>query len=670
MNDKSSMTRLTSEIDFVAHNQAIFENIFDFFGTLDADGNVLSMTGRIFETTNTNPKLLTGQQFSQTVFWQSSENTAKIVDKAIESSIDGEYSKLIVDFRISADEKVAMEVFVQRVGDRDGKVEVFICGQSVSERKSQVEPNKAANEQLLFAAENAEIGLWFWDYKENRIYSTPRCNELFELPAYETLKYEEFRATIHPDDREFVDGFLRKSRIEGIKYEEEFRLLYSDGTIEWICAEGKSFLDEAGKPLRMMGVIQKITEKKLAGEELAKVHDREKKAREEAVEANRAKDFFLAFVSHELRSPLNAILGWSKILLSKKVDDETQKNALETIERSARFQTKLINDLVDSARVASGKLRLEYRPTNLYEIVRNSFQAQKPSAETRSIQFELRSDSESIPLFGDSNRLQQVFTNLISNAIKFTPEGGNVTIEIKTGPDSVAIQVTDSGHGIDPGALPNIFRQFSQGDVDQAKINAGLGLGLSIVKILVAKHGGFVQAESDGMGKGSRFTVTLPLREGERAVSGELPSIETANRKLLRGLKILIVEDDVDSREVLHLFIQQNGAEVTSFESVKTAIAALTDPDATLPDIIISDLGMPDEDGYSLIRRIRDFPLESGGMIPAMALSAFTSEESKQKAFEAGFDKYCTKPFEPDLLIGDIVELLEKPRVRPGNPED
>ena len=669
MNDNSSMPRLPSEITFVERNQSVFENIFDFFGTLDADGNVLSLAGRIFETTNTNPKLLAGQQFSQTVFWQSSENTSRIIEKAIESAIDGEYSKLIVDFRISADEKIAMEVFVQQIDDCGEKIAVFICGQSVSERKSQVEPNKAANEQLLFAAENAEIGLWFWDYKENRIHSTPRCNELFELPAYETLKYEEFRATIHPDDREFVDGFLRKSRLEGTPYEEEFRLLYSDGTIEWICAEGKSFLDEVGKPLQMMGVVQKITEKKLAGEELAKVHDREKKAREEAVEANRAKDFFLAFVSHELRSPLNAILGWSKILLSKKVDDETQKNALETIERSARFQTKLINDLVDSARVASGKLRLEYRPTNLYEIVRNSFQAQKPSAETRSIQFELRSDSESIPLFGDSNRLQQVFTNLISNAIKFTPEGGNVKIEIKTGPDSVAIQVTDSGHGIDPGALPNIFRQFSQGDVDQAKINAGLGLGLSIVKILVAKHGGFVQAESEGMGKGSKFTVTLPLREGERAVSGELPSIDIANRKLLQGVKILIVEDDIDSREVLHLFIQQNGADVTSFESVKTAIAALTKPDATLPDIIISDLGMPDEDGYSLVRRIRDFPPESGGMIPAMALSAFTSAESKQKAFEAGFDKYCTKPFEPDLLIKDIVELLEKPRVRSGNPE-
>ena len=660
MNDNSSTSRQPAAFSFAVQNQSIFENLFDFFGTLDGNGKVLNLSGRIFEMTNTNPELLTGHLFSETVFWQSSENTSKIVEKIIEAAAKGDPAKVILDFRINADEKVPMEVFVQRLPEDNGKIEVFICGQSVSERKSQVEHNKAASEQLLFAAENAEIGLWFWDYRENRIYSTPRCNELFELPAYETLRYEEFRATIHPDDRDFVDSFLRRSRLEGGKYEEEFRLLYSDGNIEWICAEGKSFLDESGKPHRMMGVVRKITKQKLAGEELAKVHKREKRAREEAVEANRSKDFFLAFVSHELRSPLNAILGWSKILLSKEVDADTRKNALETIERSARFQTKLINDLVDSARVASGKLRLEYRPTNLYEIVRNSFQAQKPSAEARNIGFELRSDSEDIPLFGDSNRLQQVFGNLISNAIKFTPEGGNVSIEIETGPDSVAVHVKDTGHGIDPGALPNIFRQFSQGDVDQAKNNSGLGLGLSIVKILVSKHGGNVLAASEGMGKGSKFTVTLPLSQ-ERPVTGELPSISAPNIKMLKGVRIFIVEDDVDSREVLHLFIQQNGADVTSFESAKAAIAGITKSGITLPDVIISDLAMPDEDGYSLIRRIRNFPPSEGGSIPAMALSAFTSMESKQKAFEAGFDKYCTKPFEPDLLIKDIADLLRSP---------
>ncbi len=660
MIDNSSTFTRPFEIGFAEQYRTLFENLFDFFGTLDADGKVMHLSGNIFKTANMNPDLLTGQQFSQTVFWQSSVNTSKIFEKAVENAVKGEQSRLILDFRISADQKVAMEVYVQRLQGRADTIEVFVCGQTVSDRKGEIEHTEAASEQLLFAAENAEIGLWFWDYRENRIYSTPRCNELFQMPAYETLRYEDFRTTIHPDDREFVDNFLRKSRLEGTKYEEEFRLLFSDGTIEWICAEGKSFLDDTGKPHRMVGVVQKITEKKLAGEELARVHELEKRAREEAVEANRAKDFFLAFVSHELRSPLNAILGWSKILLSKNVDDETRKNALETIERSARFQTKLINDLVDSARVASGKLRLEYRSTNLYEIVLNSFQAQKPSAEARGITFEFRSDSESIPLFGDSNRLQQVFGNLISNAIKFTPEGGSVTIEIETSIDSVDVHVSDTGHGIDPGALPNIFSQFSQGDVDQAKSNAGLGLGLSIVKILVAKHGGAVKAESGGVSKGSKFTVTLPLSEGERAVSGELPSIDLTKHKLLEGVKIFIVEDDADSREVLHLFIEQNGARVTSFESVKTAIAGITKPGVALPDVIISDLGMPDEDGYSLIRRIRNLPEKSGGKTPAMALSAFTSFESKQKAFEAGFDKYCTKPFEPELLIRDIAELLKK----------
>jgi PAS domain S-box-containing protein len=662
MNDSRSNTFRPSVINFAGENRAIFENMFDFFATLDSEGRVLHLFGRVFDATNTNPALLNGQPFSQTVFWQSSENTSKILDKAIEAAVAGEHSKLILDFRISADEKVAMEVFVQKLRADDGQVEVFICGQSLSERRGQIRHNKTVPDQLLLAAENAGIGLWFWDYEEDRIYSTPRCNELFELPAHETFDFDAFRATIHPDDHELVDNFLAKSRLEGTKYNEEFRLLYSDGTTEWISAEGRAFLDASGKPERMMGAVQKITEQKIAAEELAKVHDREKKAREEAVEANRAKDFFLAFVSHELRSPLNAILGWSKILLSKKVDEETQKNALETIERSARFQTKLINDLVDSARVASGKLRLEYRPTNLYEIVRNSFQAQKPVAEGRHIEFEFKADSENITLFGDSNRLQQVFGNLISNAIKFTPEGGKVLVEVETGPDSVAIHISDNGHGIEPNALPNIFRQFSQGDVDQAKSNVGLGLGLSIVKILVTKHGGYVRAESEGVGKGSKFTVGLPLREGEQAVSGDLPPAEVVSRKLLQGVKIMIVEDDVDSREVLHLFIQQNGADVRSYESVKAAVAGMTKQGSPLPDIIISDLGMPDEDGFSLIRRIRSFPPELGGNIPAMALSAFTSIESKQKAFESGFDKYCTKPFEPDLLIKDIADLLAKPR--------
>ncbi len=637
----------------------ILNNLFDFYGTLDSKGRVINLAGRIFESTNTNPELLIGQLFSQTVYWQSSENTAKIFEKCVENAANGESCKLLLDFRISSDEKIPVEVNWQP-RHANGESQVFVCAQRVKQRNDQLLHYKQESEQLLSAAENAEIGLWFWDFTEEKIYSTPRCNELFELPAYEIAAYESFRNAIHPEDRDFVDDFLNESRTKGIKYEEEFRVVYSDGSIEWLCAEGKSFLDDEDNPQRMIGVIRNITEQKIAGAELIRVNEREKKARDEAVEANRAKDFFLAFVSHELRSPLNAILGWSKILLTKQVDEETRKNALETIERSARFQTKLINDLVDSARVASGKLRLEYRPVNLYEIVKNSFQAQKPSAESRGLKFEFSSDSKNIPVFGDSGRLQQVFGNLISNAIKFTPEGGKVSISIKAGAETAVITVSDTGHGINPTALPNIFRQFSQGDVDQAKPNAGLGLGLSIVKILVTKHKGSVKAESKGDGKGSKFIVTLPISEGSHIDQESDQVVDTANPKSLDGLRVLIVEDDPDSREVLHLFLEQSGAEVISADSARAAFTSITVSVNELPNVIISDLAMPDEDGYSFIVRVRQLPPEKGGTIPAMALSAFATAESRQKAFDSGFDHYLTKPFEPDLLISQIAEMAKK----------
>lgn len=634
----------------------IFQNIFDFYGTLDLEGRVETLAGRIFELTNTDPNLLAGQRFYETVFWQSSENTPKILETAIENAATGESSKLLLDFRVSADEKLPLEVNLQYL---DGRNEIFVCAQSVAERKRRTEHHKLESEQLLSAAENAEIGLWFWDFSEEHIYATPRCSELLGLPAYDLLTYEKFLSVIHPDDHDFVIDFLSRSRSEGAKYEEEFRVIYPDGSIEWICTEGKSFLDSAGEPLQMMGVVRKITEQKIAAAELSKVYEREKKARDEAVEANRTKDFFLAFVSHELRSPLNAISGWSKILLTKKVDEETRKNALETIERSARFQTKLINDLVDSARVASGKLRLEYRPTNLCEIVRMSFQGQKPAAEAHNLQFEFISPLSEIRVFGDAGRLQQVFGNLISNAIKFTPEGGRVSIEIESDTNVATVHVSDTGQGISADALPNIFKQFSQGEGNLSK-NVGLGLGLSIVNILVAKHGGSVRAESSGIGQGSRFSVTLPLTEKEARPEASAADEAVPKEKPLQGLRILIVEDNLDSREVLELFLEKSGAVVSSTESAIYAFAELEKMNGSLPDLIISDLAMPDEDGYSLLTRIRSLPEDKGGSVPAIALSAFATVESKQRAFESGFQRYLTKPFEPDSLVREILDLLRK----------
>jgi CheY-like chemotaxis protein len=263
---------------------------------------------------------------------------------------------------------------------------------------------------------------------------------------------------------------------------------------------------------------------------------------------------------------------------------------------------------------------------------------------------------------GDSGRLQQVFGNLISNAIKFTPPGGDVGVVISSdaAANSVTVTVKDTGHGIEPKGLANIFKQFAQGTGEHTRRSGGLGLGLSIVNILVSKHGGTVRAESEGIGSGSQFIVTLPLSE-----SGIIqdPSVEerpaTREKKSLAGTTVLIVEDDPDSREVLQLFLEQNGANARAAESAKLAMAMLEDGSSPLPDVIISDLAMPEEDGYSLVSRIRELPAEKGGKIPALALSAFASAESRQRAFESGFHRYLTKPFEPDSIVEQILALKE-----------
>jgi PAS domain S-box-containing protein len=537
---------------------------------------------------------------------------------------------------------------------------IFFCAQEVTAREKEIEHYKERSEQLLFAAENADIGLWFWDLAEDNIFTTPKCNELFEVAPHDIFTFNSFLNIVHPEDISRVKTALNESQTHGKEYNAEYRVVYSDGNVHWIAARGRTYLDTEGNPKNMMGVVRRVTDKKIANEELSKVYDLEKKARSEAEEANRAKDFFLAVVSHELRSPLNAILGWVKILLNKKVDEKTQRNALETIEKSARTQAKLIDDLVDSARVASGKLSLELRPLNLYEIIKTVYNAQYPTAEAKNTTVNFSADKENIQVFGDSYRLQQIFSNLLSNALKFTADGGNIKIDMQTDSNSVKVAFQDDGQGISENSLPTIFQQFQQGENKTSPNQSGLGLGLSIVKILVAKHNGTVKAESAGIGHGSTFTVVLPLCGSEITTTNGNEEIKSANAKPLNGIKILVVEDDMDSREVLQLFLEQSGATVRSADSAHKAMNFLRESNGDLPNIIVSDLAMPDEDGYSLISRIRKLSAEKGGDIPAIALSAFASTENKQKALNVGFQKYHTKPFEPDGIVEDICRLVKQ----------
>jgi PAS domain S-box-containing protein len=648
--------------NFVSEEQAqtIFSDIFSFFGALSPEGKVLSLFGNVFAKADVNPEILVGQIFAETVFWQASEHTPAQLFAAISEARSGKTSKAMLDFRVSASEKIIIELHIYPLfGARDELKKLFFCANEVTSREKEIAYYKEKSEHLLYAAENAEVGLWYWDLVKDIIYSTPKCNELFEVSPHDPMTFDAFLQILHPEDRGYVERDLSESQKYGKEYRSEYRVIYSNGNIHWISARGRTFLDEVGQPKNMMGIVQSVTDKKLASEELSKVYAREKKARDEAEDANRAKDFFLAVISHELRSPLNAILGWTKILLQKELDLDTRQKALATIEKSARSQAKLLDDLMDSSRVASGRLKLEFRQMNLVEIIATVNNLQKPAADAKGISVNLSSESEEIRVFADSIRLQQVISNLLSNALKFTPEGGRISIKTFVKGGEAAITFTDNGQGIAPATLPNIFRQFRQGD-EETGDKGGLGLGLSISKILVEKHNGTIKAESDGVGKGSTFTVKLPLIESGNSPHNSPDKLKQKQSKLLAGTKILIVEDEPDSREVLQLFLEQNGAQVTSTEIAADALTYLSESIENLPDIILSDLAMPGMDGYTLINKIRSFAPENGGEIPAVALSAFSSMDNKHKAFESGFQKYHTKPFEPDGIIQDILQLTKK----------
>ncbi|MBD2510511.1 response regulator [Nostoc muscorum FACHB-395] len=376
----------------------------------------------------------------------------------------------------------------------------------------------------------------------------------------------------------------------------------------------------------------------------------------QAQEANRIKDEFLAIVSHELRTPLNSMLGWVQIIRHRKLDEAITSKALVTIERNAKLQSKLIDDILDISRIVQGKIRLNLRKVDLVIVINTAIEAIYPTSEIKDIQVESNLDSPVGEVMGDAERLQQVVWNLLSNAVKFTPSGGRVEVCLKQVNSNAQISVSDTGKGISTDFLPYIFERFRQADSTTTRVDGGLGLGLAIVRHLVEIHSGTVYAASEGEGRGATFTVLLPLIQPQSEELIKDSQVKVNNLLALDGLQILLVDDSADTRELIAFVLEESGAEVTSVSSVGEALEALI---RLRPKVLISDIGMPDEDGYSLIRRVREQEALRREKILAIALTAYARDEERNLALEAGFEVHLSKPIEPDKLVKVVANLVK-----------
>jgi signal transduction histidine kinase/CheY-like chemotaxis protein len=412
------------------------------------------------------------------------------------------------------------------------------------------------------------------------------------------------------------------------------------------------------------------TAQKLSAELLV----REQAARAAAEEASRTKDDFLAIVSHELRTPLNAILGWATMLHRGDATAVTTARAVEAIERNAKAQAQIIEDLLDVSRIITGRMRLDVQPVELSIVIQAAVDAIRPAALAKGISLQLLLDPNAGPVSGDPGRLQQVVWNLLSNAVKFTPKEGTVQVRLERVSSHAEMTISDTGQGIKEDLLPYIFDRFRQGDSSLTRVHGGLGLGLAIVRHLVELHGGRVAAESAGEGYGSTFTVSLPINISQnksRYSSGSLELPEAANRyqipehpPRLENLRIVIVEDEPEARYILEAVLKQHGADVTAAASAAEGLEALR---RVNPDVVVSDIEMPYEDGYTFITRVRSLPFEEGGHVPAIALTAHARGDDRLRALSAGFDAHVTKPMDPMELITVIASLTRRVGKRGGS---
>jgi PAS domain S-box-containing protein len=562
-------------------------------------------------------------------------------------------------------------------GERAGRVWSF---RDVTERhRFEITANRLA--ALVASSDDAIIGkdlnliVTSWNFGAERI---------FGYTAEEMIGTSIMR--LIPTDRLEEETVIlsRIRRGERLDHFETVRLA-KDGRRLNLSLTISPIMDASGHVIGASKVARDITERKKAEEALKKAMeeaeaanrerlqllDSEREARSQAERASRMKDEFLATLSHELRTPLNAVLGWANILRLGKHQGEELMQGLDIIERNARVQAQIIEDLLDMSRIISGKVRLEVEWIELATVLNESIETLRSTAQAKGVRLQAALDPFAGPISGDPSRLQQVFWNLLNNAIKFTPKDGQVEVLLKRAGTEVEVSVFDTGEGIATEFLPYVFDRFQQGDASTTRRHSGLGLGLAIVKQLVELHGGNVRVESDGLGKGAKFTVRLPITSvySESEKEGHLPEAALReNQPLpevsLADIQVLVVDDEIDARDLVKKLLEMAGATVSTAASASEAMECIL---AGRPDVLVCDIGMPEEDGYSLIRRLRALEKKEEDALPAVALSAYARSEDRTKAIRSGFQNHLAKPVEPAEMLAVVSSLAGRAVTNPSD---
>jgi len=538
---------------------------------------------------------------------------------------------------------------------------LWVCvHDDITERKRQENALRESEERFRTMADSAPVLIWMSGPDKEGVYFNRRWLEFTGRPLEDELG-EGWHTSIHPDDIPNLEARSAAFK-EKRPFNTQFRMRRFDGEYRYMLDTGVPRFTGDGTFQGYIGSCSDITELKRFEEERTLLLTHERELRGQAELASRMKDEFLATLSHELRTPLNAILGWSQVVRRRKNDPEQLRKGLDVVERNARSQAQIIEDLLDMNRIVSGKVRLDIQGVDLAQVITDAAETARPAADAKGVELEILLSTPTEPIKGDPQRLQQVLWNLLSNAVKFTPSGGKVQVQVERLESDLVLSVSDTGIGLEKEFLPFVFDRFRQADASITRKHGGLGLGLSIVRSLVELHGGTVSVKSEGLGKGSTFIVSLPARAAayvEEEVTGRFQlRAEEAVLRIepvdLRGVTILAVDDEPDARQLIRELLKESGADVITAGSAEEALKLLKEH---MPHVLVSDIGMPEVDGYEFLRKVRNLSSDRGGKIPAIALTAFARPEDRLLALKAGYNTHVPKPVESAELMQVIVNL-------------